>query len=238
MGSRQSIRLFALASLGFAALTAEARDPFNADSLARGLVVEKTRGASPEVGEEAEAVQGSAVYVELEQAYNPAARLVDPVWRKGKYLFRTGKVLRKYELPDGESYCGGDSRSRFICLFGRRGDAGNLYYMHDQYGTARDLKEPVSYAVHNVELDAGDLSRVGATKVRAEILYQGAAGGVLRLLYREYSNDMARPAFSQELTYDLGELPMVVAVKGARIEVLEAGNAGIRYRILSGFDAQ
>lgn len=71
--------------------------------------------------------------------------------------------------------------------------------------------------------------------MRAEILYQGAAAGVLRLMYREYTNELARPAFAQELTYDLaGAMPLEVAVQDARLEVLAAGNDGIRYRILKG----
>ena len=59
---------------------------------------------------------------------------------------------------------------------------------------------------------------------------------MLRLLYREFVNNLVRPVFDQELTYDLeGGGPLSVAVKSARFEVLEAGNAGIRYRVLHGF---
>ncbi len=57
----------------------------------------------------------------------------------------------------------------------------------------------------------------------------------MRLLYREFVNDMAREAFSQELTFDLAAGPMMVSVKGARIEVIKAGNEGIEYRVLQGF---
>lgn len=69
-----------------------------------------------------------------------------------------------------------------------------------------------------------------------EILYQGAGGGVLRLSYREYMENVARPAFQQDATFDLekGEATRLL-FKGAEIEVFEAGNRGIRYRILSPF---
>ncbi len=37
-----------------------------------------------------------------------------------------------------------------------------------------------------------------------ELLYQGVGGGVLRLTYREFTgDDLARPAFTQEVTYDV-----------------------------------
>ena len=67
-------------------------------------------------------------------------------------------------------------------------------------------------------------------------MYQGAGGGILRLMYREYRDDMARPAFSQELTYDLeAEGVTLISFQDARIEVHSAGNNGIEYTVLSGF---
>ena len=46
---------------------------------------------------------------------------------------------------------------------------------------------------------------------------------------------MARPAFTQELKYDLGE-GKVIGFKGARFEVLSATNVGIRYKVLRHLD--
>ena len=46
---------------------------------------------------------------------------------------------------------------------------------------------------------------------------------------------MARPAFSQELKYDLGE-GQVIGFKGARFEVVKATNLGITYRVLRHLD--
>lgn len=74
------------------------------------------------------------------------------------------------------------------------------------------------------------------TTFKGELVYQGAGGGILRLAYREYSNDMARPAFSQEVTYDLAtEGPTSIVFKGAKIEILSAGNSGIRYVVTEAF---
>lgn len=67
----------------------------------------------------------------------------------------------------------------------------------------------------------------------SELLYQGVGGGVLRLTYREYTGeDLARPAFSQEVTYDIDPAgPTEILFKGARITVLSAGNTGVRYHV-------
>jgi hypothetical protein len=52
----------------------------------------------------------------------------------------------------------------------------------------------------------------------------------VKLLYREFSEDRTRPAFSQEVTSDLKE-GTLVDFKGARIEILEATNISIRYKV-------
>jgi len=74
-----------------------------------------------------------------------------------------------------------------------------------------------------------------ADSFKYEILYQGTSKGTLRLSYREYINDMARPSFFQEVSYDIAAYPAEIAFKSVRIEVLNTDNTGIRYRILSSF---
>mgnify|MGYP001043013533 CR=1 FL=1 len=54
-------------------------------------------------------------------------------------------------------------------------------------------------------------------------------------MYREYINDMARPAFNQELQYDLNE-SNIIGFKGLRIEVILATNTKIEYKVLSSFN--
>ena len=74
---------------------------------------------------------------------------------------------------------------------------------------------------------------------RAELLYQGAAGGILRFIYREFSQDLARPAFTQEVAYDLNpEGDTLVLFKGAKILVHEAGNLKIRYTVQEPFKSR
>lgn len=70
-----------------------------------------------------------------------------------------------------------------------------------------------------------------------ELLYQGVGGGVLRLTYREFTGeDLARPAFTQEVTYDIvPDGPTEILFKGSRIIILSAGNTGVRYRVETPF---
>lgn len=71
----------------------------------------------------------------------------------------------------------------------------------------------------------------GADSFRRELLYSGVAQGTISLEYREFINDMARPAFSQTLRYDLNE-GRTIGFRGARFEILDANNISVRYRVL------
>ncbi len=55
---------------------------------------------------------------------------------------------------------------------------------------ALKLKEPVAYHIEERQVAAGD-------NFRQVISYLGVSGETLRLSYREFSNDMARPAFNE-----------------------------------------
>lgn len=65
-------------------------------------------------------------------------------------------------------------------------------------------------------------------------IYNGKAGSIIKFSYREFINDMARPAFTQELQYDLNE-GKIIGFKGMRIEILNTSNIEIEYKVLSEF---
>jgi hypothetical protein len=67
-------------------------------------------------------------------------------------------------------------------------------------------------------------------------VYNGRAGNVAKFLYREFVSESARPAFTQDVQYDLGE-GKVVGFKSARIEIIDATNTAITYRVLAHFSA-
>jgi len=67
---------------------------------------------------------------------------------------------------------------------------------------------------------------------RQELIYLGRSGDELSFKYREFSGNLARPAFSADLKYDLSE-SQTIGYRGARIDVIEAGNQVIRYQVQS-----
>jgi hypothetical protein len=70
-----------------------------------------------------------------------------------------------------------------------------------------------------------------------ELVYNGKTGEIARFKYREFMNDIARPAFDQDVQYDLRD-GNIVGFKGARIEVIEATNISIKYKVLAHFPIQ
>ncbi len=67
-----------------------------------------------------------------------------------------------------------------------------------------------------------------------ELIYNGRVGDNVKFLYREFSQDIARPAFTQEIQYDLQD-DEIIGFKNVRIRIIEADNTKLTYQVLSSF---
>ncbi len=67
---------------------------------------------------------------------------------------------------------------------------------------------------------------------KQELIYNGKSQNTIKLSYREFKDDFARPAFTQELSYDLSE-GKIIGFRGMKIEVLEATNSVIKFIVRS-----
>lgn len=79
-----------------------------------------------------------------------------------------------------------------------------------------------------------DISERG-NSFQQTLLYNGRVGNKINIGYREFSNNTARPAFNNDVEYDL-EQSSTIAYKGALIEVLKADNLSITYKLIKNFD--
>ena len=91
----------------------------------------------------------------------------------------------------------------------------------------------------HVMVDAVGVSRVKKSfnaddSFQQTLIYSGKIGTKVRLGYREFSHNLARPAFNNDVEYDLNE-STTVGYKGARIEILEATNELIKYKLIQNF---
>lgn len=92
-----------------------------------------------------------------------------------------------------------------------------------------------SFVVSDAAFSNQNCLFIGETGFRKELLYSGVSKGTISIEYREFSNNMARPAFSQELKYDLAEGDEI-GFRGARFRILKATNLGITYTVLRSLD--
>lgn len=75
----------------------------------------------------------------------------------------------------------------------------------------------------------------GTDSFKRELVYQGVSQNTVSIRYREFNKDMARPAFTEDLKYDLSQGD-VIGYKGARFQIFKANNLSIRYKVLKPLD--
>ena len=92
-----------------------------------------------------------------------------------------------------------------------------------------DFSEPLQYT-------AAERPDKNRNYFKKEFIYNGKSGSTLKFSYREFSNDYARPAFTQDLQYDLDE-SSIIGFREMRIEVKEASNTNITYMVQNGFNS-
>ena len=68
--------------------------------------------------------------------------------------------------------------------------------------------------------------------IKEELIYNGRSENTIRISYKKYEKKLARPKFTQELTYDLGSSE-IIKFKHYRIRVLNATGEYIRFLVLS-----
>lgn len=70
-----------------------------------------------------------------------------------------------------------------------------------------------------------------------QALYQGKVGNTIKISFREFKDDMARPAFTQDIEYQLEtNKPTIIGFKGLRIKVIKATNLNITYSVIKDYN--
>lgn len=69
-----------------------------------------------------------------------------------------------------------------------------------------------------------------AADFHVEVLFQGVSKGEVKISYREFKGGIARPAFTQDVSYEIEkDGTAMIAFKGMRIKVLKANGQEITY---------
>ena len=199
-------------------------------------------GESPRLNEVVERSVGEAIYETYNYRQFEGARLtelaaVDVL--AARWSLPPNEPLQAYTEGATKIYCTrepvlfvmGELISR-VCLADRDGNGRFDSWKAPQGPPARkkwnQLQEELGFS-------SGGAMTSAMGGFRYELLYQGISGNVVSLLYREYVDDLARPAFQQDLSYTLAPAGATeVSFRGTRLRIHSADNNRIRYEVLSG----
>jgi hypothetical protein len=92
----------------------------------------------------------------------------------------------------------------------------------------------VNKQISNIQFKKIKVPVTKSNYLKQEFIYNGKIGTGVKFTYREFSDNLARAAFTQDLQYELNE-GNVVGFKGLRIEIIKAQNTKIEYKVLSYF---
>lgn len=75
----------------------------------------------------------------------------------------------------------------------------------------------------------------GDNSFQQTLIYSGRVGNKINIGYREFSSNMARPAFNNDVEYDLDE-SRTIGYRGAELEIVDATNRSITYKVIRNFN--
>jgi hypothetical protein len=150
----------------------------------------------------------------------------------GRESLVAGTQLSQISAGGNTMYCAPPITYGAACLADRDNDG-----KFDQAGTVNaysavvnkaSIDSPVLYKLTDELASEGQGSKY-------ELVYQGVSGNIVQISYREYSQNLARPAYQQDLRYTLNEIgDTEVSFRDLRILIHTAGNNGIEYTVVSG----
>jgi hypothetical protein len=198
-------------------------------------------GRTPELNQASEATVGSTVFSQFRYWSKTGYRLIDPVTTNvmlSTINVAPGEFVLPSEADGTKAFC----TERLAYIDPLAGPWKPVCFVDSAKNGTFDIAKVAPGAVWfkndikpAARYEKGELIVPRPDAKKTELLYQGYSGKTVKLSYREYMNDFARPAFFQDVTYDVPEFPTTITFRTVRIKLLSADNNGLRYQVLSGF---
>lgn len=207
------------------------------------FMTEKKIGSTPSLNLEQTANVGDTLYEEFDYTSTPSANLINKLkmsYYLGSIQMTEADNLIKVMIGDNIQYC-----SQFkhyidplvgaydtVCF---KSDFQSKKFTEVRVplialGSWSNLVEPLPYNETFLNISTKGLKR--------ELLYNGSYKGELKIQYREYLNDFARPAFYQDLSYEIKNGENEIDIKGVKILFEAQDKNRLKYRVVSGFKKQ
>lgn len=188
----------------------------------------------PALNTPAVAAVGETVYEKSHLTVLPAY-VVDQAF-SGKNVFalvtiRPGDKFIRIDSKSKLKACRSPSVETFLqglydaCLYDDDGDGDFDRYGANEVQGGKKLSTPIAYKPSEfINPTSGSLKQT--------VIYLGSTKDSLRLSYREFVNDMARPAFTEEYTFPLSStFPQPVGFKGVKLMVTAIDGEGLHYSV-------
>lgn len=182
-------------------------------------------------------------------------RIGDTMLRQGKYREHDALYLRAareiswaYTLHPGYYFKDGEDESAEFYSPGRGENGGKVEKaaLADPWKSVMTKKSAQELCVVTVfnATSCNAVQDIERTKrpvltddsFQQTLIYNGRVGSKINIGYREFSNNLARPAFNNSVEYDLNDSNLI-AYKGAEMEILEATNQHIKFKLIRNFNA-
>lgn len=191
----------------------------------------------PTVGEDAEVYLGDRMLTQQvgswKECITPRTTYAETTWG-WTYTYKGGEPACKRELADKyywPTYVNaaghGNEMKQPIRWSGKKGKYKLCQMSMGMAGACiKNLSED--------DVDSGETFIYRENSFQQTIEYTGRSGDILTFTYSEFTGGYARQAFTREFQVDLTE-GNVAAFKGSIVEILEATNIKINYRVIRNF---
>jgi hypothetical protein len=194
------------------------------------IIAERVEILQPELNRDTFAEIGETL-IEKEVGYKYDAIKLLTLARARNYYVKTeiknGELLINDSETQGHLLFSSEDKSYGIAIPKQGGNTEMFVSTDGFHIRIIPLEGPVEFEKMKVPI-------VGKEYFKQEFIYNGKVGNGLKFIYREFIDNTARPAFTQDLQYDLAE-GNIIGFKGLRIRVINASNTKIEYEVQSNF---
>jgi len=204
--------------------------------------LEDKAGNEPRFGQQAEAVLGSNIFSEYSYWHRSGARITAPLRQpigQGGLFIPVGETVFPSTVDQAALWCtehrvyvdpiAGPLARACFSDSGNDGTFDQVKVAPESRWTDRPLDHPMPYKQIDIAV-----ANSGAFKY--ELAYDGYTGQTLRLSYREYKGlSLDQPVYTQQASYDIKQFPAEITFRNVSMDVLEADNRHIVYRVNRGF---
>ncbi len=152
-------------------------------------------------------------------------------------LFDTHTATKGYFLKVGEN------ASKEFYLPSRKSNSGQLVTTGNAFNGLMAIKNEqtlcaltgdVEFCKKDAPFTRTQVDIATMDSFQQTLIYSGKVNNKINIGYREFSGNMARPAYNNEVEYDIATSNLI-GYKGAKLEIIEATNEYIKYKVLRNF---